>query len=160
MNQLIPNEASMLAFGERLAKLFLEKKLESTFTIFLYGPLGAGKTTFARGFLRGLGYLGRVKSPTYALVEPYDLSNIANLSVFHFDFYRLNHTEELELMGIQDYFIPAAVCLIEWPERGAGVLPEPDLSCYFNLEGSAREIKVIADSTNGETILERVPHAN
>ncbi len=155
MNQFIPDEASMLKFGEQFAKASFQKKL-TPLTIFLHGQLGAGKTTFTRGFLRGLGYQGRVKSPTYTLVESYDLSG---LPVFHFDFYRLHDAAELEFMGVQDYFIPSAICLIEWPEKGDAFLPEPDLFFYFNLHGTGREVKIAAQSAQGQMILQRVQHA-
>jgi tRNA threonylcarbamoyladenosine biosynthesis protein TsaE len=152
--KLIPDEASMLKLGEQFAKASFQRK--SILTIFLHGQLGAGKTTFTRGFLRGLGYQGRVKSPTYTLVESYDLPN---LPVFHFDFYRLQDAAELEFMGIQDYFIPSAICLIEWPEKGDSFLPEPDLSFYFNLQNTSREVKIIAQSAYGQMILQRAQHA-
>ncbi|MCE3238289.1 MAG: tsaE [Gammaproteobacteria bacterium] len=154
MNQLIPDEASMLKLGEQFAKASLQKK--SMLVIFLHGQLGAGKTTFTRGFLHGLGYLGRVKSPTYTLVESYDLPK---LPVFHFDFYRLQDAAELEFMGIQDYFIPSAICLIEWPEKGGSFLPKPDLSFYFNFQDTGREVKTVAQSPYGQMILQRAQHA-
>ncbi len=152
--KFIPDESSMLEFGKRLARVSLYP-IDSNRVIFLYGQLGAGKTTLARGFLLGLGYDSRVKSPTYTLVEPYNLSGC---TVFHFDLYRLHNPYELELIGIQDYLIPNAFCLIEWPEHGKGLLPAPDLSCYINMRGNSREIELIAQSTVGETILQRLQH--
>lgn len=152
--KFIPDEASMLAFGNQLARASL-RDINLNRVIFLYGQLGAGKTTLARGFLRGLGYEGRVKSPTYTLVEPYEFSECV---VYHFDLYRVQNPHELESMGIQDYFIPKAICLIEWPEQGEGLLPVSDVSCYISMQGDSREIKLTAQSTEGETILQRLQH--
>jgi tRNA threonylcarbamoyladenosine biosynthesis protein TsaE len=143
----IPTEQAMLAFGKQLALA-----AGDTAVIFLYGQLGAGKTTFTRGFLQGLGYAGHVKSPTYTLVEPYQLSNTA---IYHFDFYRLRDPHELDYMGIQDYFVPRAICIVEWPEYGADMLPRPDLSCYIEQASSGRNVKLVPSSECGETILHR-----
>ncbi|RRQ22655.1 tRNA (adenosine(37)-N6)-threonylcarbamoyltransferase complex ATPase subunit type 1 TsaE [Thiohalobacter thiocyanaticus] len=115
----LAGEAAMEAFGARLARL-----LPVGLRIHLQGDLGAGKTTLVRGFLRGLGYAGRVKSPTYTLIEPYWIDG---RQLYHLDLYRLADPEELEFLGIRDLFEPGVTSLIEWPERGAGLLPPPDL---------------------------------
>lgn len=138
----------MLALGAKLATV-----CPSHCVIFLYGQLGAGKTTFTRGFLRGLGYQGLVKSPTYTLVESYPLNNG---TIHHFDFYRLRDPHELEYMGIQDYFTENTICLIEWPDYGAGLLPSADLSCYIEHRASGREIKLVPGSAQGNHILHRL----
>ncbi|BAZ94873.1 tRNA (N6-adenosine(37)-N6)-threonylcarbamoyltransferase complex ATPase TsaE [Thiohalobacter sp. COW1] len=115
----LDGEAAMEAFGARLAQA-----LPPGLQIHLQGDLGAGKTTLVRGFLRGLGHSGRVKSPTYTLIEPY---RIGERQLYHLDLYRLADPEELEFLGIRDLFDPGVTSLIEWPERGAGLLPPPDL---------------------------------
>lgn len=141
---ILENENDMLAFASQLAS-----KVEDGTVIFLHGLLGAGKTTFTRGFLRGLGYTGKVKSPTYTIVEPYEA---AGKHVFHFDFYRINDPEELHYLGLQDYFRPDAICLVEWPEKGEPFLPAPDLNCYIEFKHEGREVKLEAGSDKGRLI--------
>lgn len=145
---VLPNDEAMLAFGNQLAEA-IDK--QQSCIIFLHGPLGAGKTTLARGFLRGLGYQEKVKSPTFTLVEPY---HIAQHLVYHFDLYRVTDPEELIHMGIQDYFAHDAICLIEWPELGGDLLPTPDILCTLSFEGSGRRIKVLSQTQRGEKIVQ------
>lgn len=144
----ISNEAQMLQWAEKLSRV-----IGSRAVIFLYGNLGAGKTTLVRGFLRGLGYKGPVKSPTYTLVENYHLNEN---DIFHFDLYRIRDAEELDYIGIADYFHKTAVCLIEWPENGMGLLPSPDLSCYIEFHVLGRNIKWVAHSEEGQRVLGRL----
>lgn len=131
---IIENEAAMMAFGGKLAD-----ELEDGGIVLLKGDLGAGKTTLVRGLLRHLGHNGIVKSPTYTLVEPYDLKG---RKVYHFDLYRLGDPEELEYMGGRDYWESGALCLIEWPEQAAGFLPEADLILEISYQDSGRSIKI------------------
>ena len=107
--------------------------------LWLSGPLAAGKTTFARGYLRGLGFEGAVKSPTFTLVETYRL---ATGTVHHFDLYRLADPAELEFIGIDDYFDVGADVLVEWPERGADCLPAPDLEIAIEPSGRSRDVRI------------------
>jgi len=138
-------ETEMVGVGERLGRLFHEG------VIFLEGELGAGKTTLCRGILRARGHDGAVKSPTYTLVEPYDLPDGR---VYHFDLYRLSDPEELEFMGIRDYFEPGNLCIVEWPERGEGMLPNPDLRVAIEVSGLGRRLTIMAQTRAGECLLD------
>lgn len=118
--------------------------------VFLEGDLGAGKTTFARALLRALGERGPVKSPTYTLVEPYQLETLA---VYHFDLYRLADPAEMEYLGARDYFVAGALCLVEWPQRAETWLSAPDLRIALRVHGAARELLLTSCSTRAETWL-------
>lgn len=121
--------------------------------VWLTGELAAGKTTLARGYLRGLGHTGPVKSPTFTLVESYALAGAA---VHHFDLYRVADAEELEFVGIDEYFAGDADCLVEWPARGAGVLPAPDLEIALAVVDDGREITLAARSARMKGVLKRI----
>ncbi len=142
---LIKNEAAMQLFGSRLTTMLPPGK-----TIFLNGELGSGKTTLVRGFLRGLGFSHAVKSPTYTLVEPY---KVKNLKIFHFDLYRLADPDELEYMGIRDYFDSDTICFVEWPERGAAQLPDPDLKINIIYQNNGRLLRL---STNDQKLATQI----
>jgi len=142
------DEDAMVARGAQLAAA-----ADPGLIVFLEGDLGMGKTTLCRGFIRAMGHSGAVKSPTYTLVEPYLL---AGKHVYHFDLYRLGDPEELEFMGIRDYFDAQAVCLVEWPERGAGVLPRADLVINIEREGLGRRLALCARTVRGKIVLARI----
>jgi tRNA threonylcarbamoyladenosine biosynthesis protein TsaE len=135
----------------QLAKKFAEccpknKRL----IIFLNGELGAGKTFFVRALIRSLGYPGLVKSPTYTLMETYE---IASYSIYHLDLYRFQSANEIFDMGLCDEFDQATIWLIEWPERAFDFLPKPDVVCQINLMGINRQFQFFAKTHQGEQSL-------
>ncbi len=139
---LIQSENEMLRFGAVLSDACYGGEI-----IYLHGELGTGKTTMSRGFLRQMGHKGAVKSPTYTFVEHYSYQNKI---VYHFDLYRLGDGEELEYMGIRDYFHQHAICLIEWPEKGRGYLPKADIDIKITYEHEGqRRILITSTSANG-----------
>jgi tRNA threonylcarbamoyladenosine biosynthesis protein TsaE len=143
IEQYCANEASTHQLASILGKAFLQIGYGGT-CCFLRGDLGAGKTTFSRSLLHALGHVGNVKSPTYTLAEPYELGDI---TLYHFDLYRLNDPEELEFMGIRDYFSDKTSSLIEWPEQGASLLPNPDLvfDISYHKEGRLFSIEAFSE---------------
>ena len=149
----LPDEAATIDLGAALAKA-----ITPGLAIYLHGDLGAGKTTLVRGLLHGLGYVGKVKSPTYTLVEPYEMldSHAAQLNLYHFDLYRFNDEEEWEAAGFRDYFNPGSVCLIEWPENAAQLLPAPDIEIGFSIKGEGRSVRVSAHTRHGRQCVEHI----
>jgi tRNA threonylcarbamoyladenosine biosynthesis protein TsaE len=138
---------------EKLGRLLAEL-LSFPGVVFLHGPLGAGKTTLVRALLRGFGYSGLVKSPTYTLVEEYLLSAG---TLIHFDLYRLADPEELEYMGIRDYFASQALCILEWPEKGCGVLPDAELEIQLQVEGiTQRKVSMTGHSSAMNKTIARI----
>ncbi len=139
----LPDESAVLKLGEKLGPYLKDHALRKSEALMVYldGDLGAGKTTLTRGILAGLGYPGIVKSPTFTIVEPY---SIDNLEIFHFDLYRLTEPEELLFLGGRDYYSQQALCLVEWPDLGRGVLPEPDLTVKLSYEQTGRRCELIS----------------
>ena len=146
----LATESDTTAFGAQLAPL-----MQGGMVICLSGELGAGKTTLVRGLLRAMGISGRVKSPTYTLVEPYVVSK---LYLYHFDFYRFSRSDEWVDAGFREYFNRDSVCLVEWPEKAGGQLPAPDLGIVMEVNGNGRRITVSADTEAGENCLARLQH--
>jgi len=144
MQILLEDEQKMQAFGEKIAQVI--GQINAPLLILLNGDLGAGKTTLSRGILNGLGHRGSVKSPTYTLVEPYDLE-IGK--VFHFDLYRLVDPEELYDIGFNDYLTESQLCMIEWPGKGGSLLPKADISLQINSNGTGRQVILTAQTSLG-----------
>ena len=131
----LATEADMLAFGIPLAD-----RLKSGGVVFLSGDLGVGKTTLVRGLLRAMGFEGRVKSPSYGLIETYELDG---LTVHHLDLYRLSHGEEITYLGLEDLFDGPTLMLVEWPEKGRGYLPEATMTIHIDdLPDASRRVVV------------------
>lgn len=145
----LKNEDATVAIGTALADT-LQQGFSQGIVVYLHGDLGAGKTTLTRGFVRGMGHNGNVKSPTYTLVEPYDLGK---WQVYHFDLYRLADPEELEFMGIRDYFATNCCCFIEWPEKGSGLLAAPDITINIAYQNEQRSIVLNAQTPLGKQVL-------
>jgi tRNA threonylcarbamoyladenosine biosynthesis protein TsaE len=153
LKYLLSDEAATMAMGDSLAKVLLwqeKQQAQQSLVVFLNGDLGAGKTTLTRGFVRGMGHQGKVKSPTYTLVEPYELPP---WNVYHFDLYRLGDPEELEYMGIRDYFADNCCCFIEWPEKGTGLLAKADIIINMVYQDEQRIIDLQASSLRGQAVL-------
>ncbi|WP_447893579.1 tRNA (adenosine(37)-N6)-threonylcarbamoyltransferase complex ATPase subunit type 1 TsaE [Vreelandella sp. GE22] len=145
MQVQLSDEAAQVAFGEALGRA-----LEGRGRVYLEGELGAGKTTLTRGILRAYGHEGAVKSPTYTLVEPYEFDN---QRVYHLDLYRLGDPEELEFMGGRDILSDEALCLIEWPSRGAGWLPAADIRVELSVVRQGRAATLTPQSEWGQQVL-------
>ena len=144
----LENEQATVEFGQQLARW-----LVPPLTLYLTGDLGAGKTTLSRGVIQALGHVGAVKSPTYTLVEPYEFDKF---DIFHFDLYRLADPEELEYMGIRDYFTDRSLCLVEWPDNGHGLLPSADIHLYLRYVDTQRQVELKAQSAAGQAILNKL----
>ena len=141
----LADETATLLLGGQLAQV-----LHPGLVIFLRGDLGAGKTTFARGILRGLGYEGKVKSPTYNLIELYKISK---LYLYHFDFYRFEDSAEWEDAGFREYFNAESICLVEWPEKADGLLPAGGSDVSFYLSDPGRNVEMSAGTHAGRLCL-------
>ena len=138
--RFLANEHETLDVGAQFASL-----LKPGWVIFLHGDLGAGKTTLVRGLLRGLGFAGRVKSPTYTLVESY---NASSLYLYHFDLYRFKHEQEWLEAGFDEIFNGTNICLVEWPERAAKLLPNADIHIHLDMEGDGRRVTIATENTD------------
>lgn len=141
----IDSDEQMQRLGAQLASVCGGKGL-----IYLDGDLGTGKTTLVRGLIRALGHDGAVKSPTFTLVEPY---HFEGKNIYHFDLYRLSDPEELDYMGMRDYFVADSLCLVEWPAKGASLLPEADLLLKLLHNGTSRDVSITAGTKAGELML-------
>ncbi len=141
----LPGESETILLGRKLSEC-----LNHRGKIYLRGDLGAGKTTLCRGILRALDYEGAVKSPTFTIVEPY---NLPGGQVYHIDLYRLIDPEELEYIGIDDYFDDPNLCLVEWPEKAEGRLPVCDLDLELLIEGRSRRARLTAYSVFGSEVI-------
>lgn len=141
----IGTDAAMLDLGARLAAGVGRVRL-----VYLHGPLGAGKTTLVRGMLRGLGYAGAVKSPTFTLVEPYAFDGTM---FYHIDLYRMEDPRELEFIGLRDYLARPGVCVVEWAERARDLLPAPDIDVMIAAANTGRRVQLVAHTEHGAALI-------
>lgn len=146
----LADDAATAALGAQLAPC-----LSPGMVIFLQGELGAGKTALTRAILQARGHLGKVKSPSYTLVEPYVISNIY---FYHFDLYRFDDPSEWEAAGFREYLNSESVVLIEWPEKAEGLLPTPDWTIHLQYQGEGRHISIQSHTTRGQTCLKPLTH--
>jgi len=146
----LADEQATLKLGADFAR-----SLIAGVNVYLHGDLGAGKTTLVRGALNGLEFFGKVKSPTYTLVEPYQVQiNKKMTNLYHFDLYRFMDEEEWEAAGFRDYFNPQSICLIEWPDKAGSLIPLADIDVYLELSGEGRIARLIGNTTAGKVCLE------
>jgi tRNA threonylcarbamoyladenosine biosynthesis protein TsaE len=148
----LPDENATLALGAALARA-----LAPGLVIYLHGDLGAGKTALTRALLHAAGHAGKVKSPTYTLAEPYRITIAGHTTnAIHFDLYRMASPEEFFDAGFREYFNSDNVCIVEWPEKGEGVLPSPDIHIFLDVAGQGRDVECHALSDQGSQCLERL----
>lgn len=145
---LIENEAAMQALGGQFAQ-----RMPRGCVVYLRGDLGAGKTTLVRGIIKGFGFRGKIKSPTYTLVEPYE---VGGFKVYHFDLYRLSDPEELDYIGFRDYLADYTQILVEWPEHGQGYLPAADIDIEIEYAGQGRKIVLLDGSARGLQVIRQL----
>jgi len=156
LSLMLPDERATSELGAALADALrsLSETIDATgLAIAISGELGSGKTTLVRALLRGLGVAGAVKSPTFALLEPYEVSR---LHLYHFDFYRFKNPYEFVESGFLDLFQPGSICLVEWPERGGKYLPAADLSIQLTVLESGRSAAISANTKIGEQCLDQI----
>ena len=148
----LSDEAGTLALGAALARV-----LQAGLIIHLHGELGAGKTSLTRALLHAAGYAGRVKSPTYTLMEPYTIALHGQaVEVMHFDLYRMVSPEEFIEAGFREHFGSSAICIVEWPEQAGSLLPTPDLDIFLTVEGHGRKVELKANSEQGTLCLNQL----
>jgi tRNA threonylcarbamoyladenosine biosynthesis protein TsaE len=148
LTRFLPTEAETLSLGAELAA-----GLAPGMVIFLSGELGTGKTTLVRGMLRALGVTDRIKSPTFSLLELYEVSS---LYLYHFDLYRFKHPDEWMDAGFREYVNVASICLVEWPEKAGSYLPAPDLRITMTSSDNARSVTLSDESEAGKQCLRRL----
>lgn len=153
----LPDETHTDALGASLSQV-----LAPGLVLYLHGDLGAGKTALTRALLHAAGYAGRVKSPTYTLAEPYEITiDRQQLTMTHFDLYRMSSPEEFLDAGFREHFNEKSICIVEWPEKGEPVLPAPDINITLTVSKSGRDVELRALSDKGNQCLARlnfVPH--